>query len=165
MLVECRNYHGLLSFPRRSVRLVDLVPYASKYYNHRPTMVTYRDEGVTLLIFTSFKFRLMGKGEKHKRVLQDFLRKLPWKARVSEMSCTMTVSHSLNTHINLHTLDRTHFQVELELFPAAKLRHSGREHVNVFHTGKLMITGVRDVRHVQALIDRVTECIKASSRP
>ena len=64
-------------------------------------MVTYRDEGVTLLIFTSFKFRLMGKGEKHKRVLQNFLRKLPWKARTvsRDLLLCLPLLNEYETHI------------------------------------------------------------------
>ena len=162
MRVECRNYHGSISVPGHMVSLEDLVPYASKFYNHKPRMVTYCKEGVTILIFTSLKVRLMGKGESHKRVLHEFLRSLPWKARIGEMNCTMTVSHSLEMCINLHKLDRRHFQVELELFPAASLIHSGREHVNVFHNGKVVVTGVRDVWHVPPLLQCVPGCISSA---
>ena len=58
----------------------------------------------------------------------------------------MIVSDQLaTTNINLHKLDYRDFSVEMELFPAAKLRHGGPEHVNVFSNGKVVITGVRSL--------------------
>ena len=78
MKVECIMHHGTLSFPE-TVCLEDLVPYASKFYNHRPRMIKVRKEGVTLLIFTSMKFRLLGKGDQHVQILHEFLRSLPYE--------------------------------------------------------------------------------------
>jgi TATA-box binding protein (TBP) (component of TFIID and TFIIIB) len=102
----------------------------------------------------------MGKGDFHRKVLENFLHSLPWISQISSMTSSMTIVHQLPMdHINLHTLDIKHFQVELELFPAAKLLHSGREHVNVFHTGKLIILGVRDMNSVTSLIDLVMSFI------
>ena len=118
-------HHGTLSFPE-TVCLEDLVPYATQFYNHRPRMIKIRKEGVTLLIFTSMKFRLLRKGDQHVQILHEFLQSLPWKSCISEMTTHMTVSHQLSmTNINLHKLDYRDFSVEMELFPAAKLRTIG----------------------------------------
>ena len=156
MLVVCMNYHGSLTFPENKIKLEDLIPYTTKFYNHRPRMIKYHKNGITILVFTSLRFRLMGKGDIHKQILQDFLHMLPWKSHVGEMTCSMTVSHQLPVkHINLHKLDRRYFQVEMELFPAAKLIHKGHEHVNIFHSGKLIITGVRELPSIVPLIDHI----------
>lgn len=156
MIVVCTNYHGLLSFPHKNVQLSDLISFGHKFYSHRPKMVKYQNDGITLLIFTSLRFRLMGKGDFHKRVLETFLQSLPWISQISAMTSSMTITHQLPLdHINLHKLDKNYFQLEMELFPAAKLLHSGREHVNVFHTGKIIIIGVRDMRRVSHLIDYI----------
>ena len=89
-------------------------------------MIKVRKEGVTLLIFTSMKFRLLGKGDQHVQILHEFLQSLPWESCISEVNTHMTVSHQLaTTNINLHKLDYRDFSVEMELCPAAKLRHCG----------------------------------------
>ena len=65
----------------------------------------------------------------------------------------MTVSHQLaTTNINLHKLDYRDFSVEMELFPEAKLRHGGPEHVNIFSNGKVVITGVRALARAELLV-------------
>ena len=79
------------------------------------------------------------------------------------MTTNITISHHLsNTNINLHKLDRRHFQVEMELFPAAKLIHAGREHVNVFHNGNIVITGVCDLSCVDYLLHQVSTHISSA---
>ena len=125
-------------------------------------MIKYHKNGVTLLLFTTFKFRLMGPGQEHRQILKEFLTQLPWIASVGEMTVNMTVSHQLpdGVHVNLWKLEEEAFQKEMELFPAAKLIHEGREHVNVFHSGHIVITGVRDLNRVEPLLDRVIACIQ-----
>ena len=165
MKVECCIYHGRLTLlPRNAeVRLEDLEKYSTKFYSHRPRMIKYRKHGITILIFTSFKFRVMGKGDHHARILEEFLHSLPWKSTISEMTRNMTVSHHLpNTNINLHKLDRDHFQVEMELFPAAKLIHAGSEHVNVFHSGNIVMTGVCELSRADHLIELVLSHIPSA---
>jgi TATA-box binding protein (TBP) (component of TFIID and TFIIIB) len=117
-------------------------------------MIKYHQHGVTLLIFTSLRFRLMGKGEAHMQLLEDFLLRLPWTIRVAtRIQVNMTVTHQLEQCVNLHKLSHNNrFSTELELFPAAKFIHNGSEHVNVFHTGRLVITGVRDINKIQNVL-------------
>ena len=156
MRVVCRIYRGRLE-GRDGLTLEELAPYAHHFYQHRPRMIKYRESGVSLLVFTSMQFRLMGGGENHLRVLQKFLQRLPWHGAVQARNVllsTMTVTHQLEqTSINLHRLGQQspqHFVVELELFPAAAWinRGGGREHVNVFHTGCVVITGVQSINSV-----------------
>ena len=162
MKTVCCIYHGSLTFPNNSTRLEDLIPFGTQFYNHRPRMIRYKKDDITLLIFTSFKFRLMGKGENHLIILHEFMSKLPWKCHAkSNMTLNMTITHQLlSTHINLHKLNRHYFQVEMELFPAAKLIHCGREHVNIFHNGHIVITGARNMENAQYLINQVLKRIQ-----
>ena len=162
MKAVCCIYHGSLTFTNDNTKLEDLIPFATQFYNHRPRMISYKKDDITLPIFTSFKFRLMGKGGHHHLILHDFLAKIPWKCHInSKMTMNMTITHQLlSTHINLHKLNRHYFQVEMELFPAAKLIHNGREHVNVFHNGHIIITGVRNLENVQSLINQVLKRIQ-----
>ena len=74
MTVECCIFHGRLIFSDDVlIRLEDLEKFSTKFYNHRPRMIKYRNQGITILIFTSFKFRAMGKGNHHMQILQEFL--------------------------------------------------------------------------------------------
>jgi TATA-box binding protein (TBP) (component of TFIID and TFIIIB) len=127
-------------------------------------MIKYRSEQVTLLIFTSFRFRLMGGGGNHVRVLRKFIASLPWRDEVNNKVTeenlrlsNMTVTHQLPyDNINLQLLakrDSRHFRVELEIFPAAHWLHgSGGEHVNIFHTGRVVITGVPSINKAEHLL-------------
>ena len=67
------------------------------------------------------------------------------------------ITHQLliTTPINLHKLNYHDFSVEMELFPAAKFRHDGHEHVNVFSNGKVVITGVRNLTRAEVLVQQV----------
>jgi len=159
-MVRCTNVHGKLSILQKNIQLEDLKPFTSKFYNHRPRMLKYNKDGISILIFTSLCFRIMGKGEKHEQVMQEFIRSLPWSCHVSILSKSMTMTYQLPIyHINLHNLNRDYFQVELELFPAAKLLHSQKSHVNIFHSGKVVLLGMRSVEHALRLIANVMECI------
>ena len=151
----CTNYHGRSLIPP-NLQLKDLEPFATQYYNHRPTMIKYYHDGVTLLIFTSFKFRLMGAGNQHLFVLSKFLEMLPVKIEIGEYHVTYTVSYQLPIkHVNLHKLSPEYFHYEPELFPSAYLRHEGREHVNIFASGKTLMTGIRDLARVNVLIQQI----------
>ena len=142
MKVVCQIYRGQLS---ADCTLEQLEPFATNFYSHRPRMIRFRLNGITLLIFTSFRFRLMGRGDQHLAVLHSFLKKLPWQLKVSNLHLsTSTVVHDLGHSVNLYSLESDHFFVELEIFPAAIFRHGGKEHINVFHTGRLVITGVQN---------------------
>lgn len=152
MKVVCRVMSGqLLLLGADKIVLEQLAPYAQRFYQHKPRMIKYRSEGVTLLVFTSLRFRLMGGGENHMRVLHEFLQRLPWNLFVSDINVsTMTVTHHLGMRVNLHKLDARHFSSELELFPASVWLHGiGRENVNIFHTGRIVITGVRSINKVE----------------
>ena len=155
MKVVCKILHGqLLPNHGEIITLEKLSHFTHVFYQHRPRMLKYNKNGVTLLIFTSLRFRLLGKGEAHLQLLEDFLLHLPWTIRVAtQIQVNMTVTHQLEKCVNLHRLSHNNrFSTELELFPAAKFIHTGREHVNVFHTGRIVITGVRDINKSQNIL-------------
>ena len=163
MKVVCRILRGQL-FPRDDVEmpLEKFEPYATTFYHHKPRMIKYRSEGVNLLIFTTLRFRLMGGGKAHESVLHQFLKTLPWQMHVSGLTlASMTVTHHLHSLVNLHKLTLPHFSTELELFPASKFIHKGKAHVNIFHTGRIVITGVRDINKTQHhLLPQITHNLK-----
>jgi hypothetical protein len=167
MFVTCRIYRGEL---KTNVTLNELVPYATTFYAKRPRMIRFRQEGVSHQIFNNFKFRLMGGGDKHRHVLYTFLERLPFNVDVvgDLQLSTMTVTHRY-THqqgFNLLRLLRSHFRVELGLFPTAKWLHPyGRENVNLFYTGSLVITGVKSEVRAWFLIHHSEACINNVNIP
>lgn len=151
MKVVCQNVSGQLYSEKR---LEDFVPYAERFYSHRPRMVKFHHrDGITLLIFTSLRFRLMGKGENHMKVLHEILKRLPWSVTYGSIHLnSMTVTHQLPHPVNLYRLNRDHFRVEHEIFPAAEWIHDSNEHFNVFHSGCVVITGVKCLHKTETIL-------------
>ena len=82
------------------------------------------------------------------------------KITIQHTLMAYTISQQL-THNNivLRALNTEFFDLTLELFPAAKYRHTGKEHVNIFASGKVIITGVRVLDHIPQLIHSIEECL------
>ena len=141
----------------------DFIPLADRAYLHKPRMLKFRRNGITLLIFNNLKFRTMGgQGldheiiyQLHKNTLHQILTSFPWACQSLNMEITtMTFSFQVPYFINFHYLSEQHFYVDTEMFPAAKLLHTGSCHVNVFATGHVVATGVKSYSHAMTLIDQ-----------
>ena len=143
----------------------DFIPLADRAYLHKPRMLKFRRDGITLLIFNNLKFRTMG-GQGvdhqvifrlHKKVLHQILAMLPWNCVIVSMEIsTMTLAFQVPYFISFHYLPEENFYVDTEMFPAAKLLHTGSCHVNVFATGHVVATGVKSYSHAMTLIDQLT---------
>src|ERR1700743_648037 len=106
MKIVCQIYRGQLT---GECSLDQLAPYATNFYSYRPRMLRFRRNGITLLIFTSLRFRLMGGGDQHITVLREFLKRVPWQLKASSLQMSaFTVVHSLDQTINIHKLDPTY---------------------------------------------------------
>jgi len=82
-------------------------------------------------------------------VLEILLRdKLPnWKVK------TMTVLCELNYRYDFRKVSSTsNLTYEVELFPAAQMTNWHPYHVHVFHNGKVVITGIKDLKVVSQII-------------
>lgn len=157
MVVSNLVFCGQL-FPHKA--LEDFIPIATKFYDHRPRMIKFASCGITILVFTSLRFRLMGKGENHLSVLSEFLTLAKVEARNVTLT-TMTITHRIPYQINLHKLDPRHFYMDSELFPAARWIHDGRENFNIFHSGSIVITGVKDIYNLESqLIPKLLSQLK-----
>jgi TATA-box binding protein (TBP) (component of TFIID and TFIIIB) len=136
----------------------------SKLYTGRPTMLKYRVEGITILLFRSGNVRLMGGGTNHSQALDHILRILTNASLQSPLKLmSMTWVYHLPFKINLHMLDYPTFMTELELFPASKFLHNGKEHANIFSSGKVVITGTKS--EPVALINKIREADHFSKCP
>jgi len=79
--MHCTNcvYKGQLpvsKFINTETTWLNLCEFADKVYNHRPRMLLYRSQNITLIIFSSLKFRTMGTSSDetaHSFIVQEFL--------------------------------------------------------------------------------------------
>lgn len=129
-----------------------LTKYATKVYKGRPTMILFKNFDNTVIIFKSLKGRIMGNPNKMKETLDN----LPFDiANVHVQTCTYT--HDFNHEINLQKLNNS-FHYEAELFPAAYSTIFGA-HVNIFHTGKIVVIGVKSHEIAEKIIASVEKMI------
>ena len=65
----------------------------------------------------------------------------------------MAVLCELHYHYDFRKVTSSHNLIyEVELFPAAQLTNWHPYHVHVFHNGKIVITGIKDISDVPPLI-------------
>ena len=116
----------------------EFIPLADRAYLHKPRMLKFRRDGITLLIFNNLKFRTMGgQGvdheiifQQHKDTLQQILTSFPWACQSLNMEITtMTFSIQVPNFINFHYLPEENFYVDTEMFPALAHRFVSRQRV------------------------------------
>lgn len=119
-------------------------------YRGRPTMIKYKRHGSTIMVFTSLKARIMGNPDNHWQTVEEFC-KLS-ESSISGYNCqSCTVIHRVPFQIPLDKLPSC-FRFEPEIFFAA-YRIIENVHVNVFHTGKINITGTKSLEEAQTVYD------------
>ena len=102
--------------------------------------------------------------QQHNNVLSQIIATFPWTCSIVSMDIsTMTLTLQLPYFINFHYLSEEDFYVDTEMFPAAKLLHTGSCHVNVFATGHVVATGVKSYSHAITLIDQLTKSLTPNS--
>lgn len=129
----------------------------SKLYRGRPEMLVMRmkSNGRNLQLFRGGKVQILGpivkkEAEKMRREFILRLRRvtLMTKCQVTALTITnMVVSLQLPSVINLRNIlySNRDLSYEVELFPAALIRKWYPIHVALFHNGKMIVTGVKDV--------------------
>ena len=71
---------------------------------------------------------------------------------------SMTVLCMLNKTCNFrHLSSNKHVTYEVEIFPAAQMTFWHNVHVHVFHNGKMIITGIKDISHVSNIVHDVLD--------
>ena len=147
-------YKGTFQESRIDLELLSKSLNNSKFYKKQPQMlVVTNTNGVKMIIFNSGKFRIMGNFIPTLRNANNEIKKFKMKSIQTQLSCqTSTVVTRLNKkNINLSRLF-SHLQslyqnkyighCELESFPAIALKIWDPLHVNIFASGKIVITGV-----------------------
>ena len=113
--------------------------------------------GGCMLVFPSYKFRLMG--VKNPLTSYENLPLLP--ATMTLQSCTITGNYGECIHLSNLANDLTSRRCtyEPELFPAARLLEFNPLCVNVFSTGKIVILGVKEIDNHEELLAKVHSVI------
>ena len=145
-------YKGTFNKPL-DLELLSKSLYNSKLYKKQPQMlVVTNTNGIKMIIFNSGKFRIMGNFiptlKNAKREIKKFnLGCFP------QLTCqTSTVVTRLNkkninlsrlfSHLQFTNVNKYIGYCELESFPAIALKIWDPLHVNIFASGKIVITGV-----------------------
>ena len=93
-------------------------------------------------------------------ILQELLNQhLPeWKVQ------TMTVLCELNFSYNFKNLTSSkEVTYEIDLFPAAQMTLCSPYHIHVFHNGKVIITGIKDISCVPNILSDIKRHIRVSN--
>ena len=129
-----------------------------KLYTGRPTMISWKlRNNKTILLFPNGTIQLLGQlTDKQITSCQLLLQKLLKRNSLSEPQVkTMTVVCNLKRTFSFTNLSSTnqHFFYEPELFPALQITKWQPMHVTLFHTGKVVFTGVKNIDDVYPVID------------
>lgn len=109
----------------------------SLQFGYKPKQCVLKYSNYTIIIFPSGKCRIMGCKQPLERI------ELPFKINVDGIQ-SVTVTHNLNVKINLQKLAaKTKCLYEPEIFPGLRLIQFNPLCVNVFHTGNIVITGLK----------------------
>jgi len=106
--------------------------------------------GITIILFKTGKCRLMGC-----KTPLITLTNLPYNIHLQCIQ-SATATYDYGSLINLHSLSiRAHpVMFEPELFPAARLQQFNPLCVNVFASGKIVITGLKTL-HIKKIISEI----------
>ena len=106
-------------------------------FSYKPKQCVLRYPEYTIIIFPNGKCRIMG----CKKPLEN--NELPFKICVKEIQ-SVTVTASLEMKINLQKLsENSNCIYEPEIFPGLRLIVFNPLCVNIFHSGKIVITGLK----------------------
>ena len=117
-------------------------------------------DGATLIVFRTGKYRLMGL--KKPIQLEDL--SLPFDLKTIELqSATLVTSYHCDINLidlanGLHASD---YSFNAETFPALRLTKYNPACVNVFASGKIVVTGFRDLEFVNTFLTSVKSYIRS----
>ena len=154
-LLVSANYKGKLPHGIDLAWMHEQVPTSALH--KKPSMLVITDDSGTVLLFRTGCFRVMGCKDQLDATLlaNKYVSYMGVYADVTLQSGT--ASFKLGFPVNLYRLCQTHDNVmyEPELFPAARLRMFDPLCVNVFHTGSVIVCGLRE----QADLDNVVRSL------
>jgi TATA-box binding protein (TBP) (component of TFIID and TFIIIB) len=143
----------------------------SKLYRGRPEMLVMRmrTNGRNVQLFRGGKVQILGpiaqkEAETMRREIILRLRRVEKMrmCQVTALSITnMVASLQLPSVINLRNIPYSNrdLSYEVELFPAALIRKWHPIHVALFHNGKMIVTGVKEVAVLKTIFKRALKFV------
>lgn len=143
----------------------------SKLYRGRPEMLVMRmrTNRRNVQLFRGGKVQILGpitqkEAENMRREIILRLRRVDTMrmCQVSPLTITnMVASLQLPSAINLRNIPYSNrdLSYEVELFPAALIRKWHPIHVALFHNGKMIVTGVKEVAVLKAIFNRALKFV------
>jgi TATA-box binding protein (TBP) (component of TFIID and TFIIIB) len=118
-----------------------------KHQTQQPEQLIIKfNDSSTMLVFKTGKFRIMGRGDDIDKHFNIFSVTCLHQDNYPDIVLqTLTAAFAYPHHVNLNKLSQLiecHYHPEL--FPAVQIRRYKPIHVNVFESGKVTITGLKD---------------------
>jgi TATA-box binding protein (TBP) (component of TFIID and TFIIIB) len=140
------DFNLLITFSRLQKTYRKSTIISTKLYFPSPKMIRLRVESFTILIFNNGKIRVMGNVGAHTIDSLNALCAYILERKVNLNHISDTIIISLDRPINCYSFAQqyssyTKILYETELFPALSILEFAPTHVNVFHTGKIVILG------------------------
>ena len=110
--------------------------------------------GNTMIIFKTGSFRMMGKDDSLDAHFNIYEIIAQFSGQVPEVTTqNMTVCHNFEHRINLSELTKESIAIyTAEHFPAVQIRLFHPIHINIFSSGKVTLTGVKDESELPILL-------------
>ena len=124
-----------------------------KLYSPKPKMLRIKIDHCSILIFNNLKLRLMSVTVGMEEVV-DFINKqvlalLP-NAYIGDLILqSYTYIDKFNYKVALDRLTYTEFDVNLEIFPCARLRNTKSLCINIFNSSNVIITGAKTTQDTE----------------
>lgn len=152
----------------------EFLTLADKRFTHRPTMAMYKRNGATIMMFTSKKIRIMGLSSAgdsspplledriraHRKTLLEWINEFTWPIVIEEFTFNnATITHKLPTEINFFKNQHC-LECELEIFTGAKFKQTESCHVNVFASGNVVVTGIKNCHQIASILNQLYSLLK-----
>ena len=146
---------------------------ATKLYRGRLEMIVMRmSNGRNVQMFRGGRIQILGKlsHDIAQEMMNEFLHRLRMVKKMENVRVTslqirnMVVSFHLKTDICLQKIAESDSKLsyDVELFPAALLRKWHPVHIAVFHNGKVIITGLKSLSHVNEILNSLQHFLRES---
>lgn len=153
--------------------LHNVLPNKTKLYLGRPEMLVMKMEnGRNIQMFRKGTVQILGRvtEEEAESMREEFIMKLKthttmWPCQVTKLTVSnLVVSVQLKTALCLQKIALTDSDVfhETELFPAALIRKWHPVHIAVFHTGRIILTGLKSITQCYTVMDMLLPFLKCN---
>ena len=148
-------------------------PDVTKLYRGRPEMLIFKmTNGRNMQLFRGGKVQILGRvpDTEVENMRLELIMKLRSISKTPHSQVTPVTVSNLVMSVQLKktvclrkiNLTNANFFHEIELFPAALIRKWHPVHIAVFHTGKVILTGLKSVEHFYDIMSSLTSFLEVS---